>query len=147
MTGRPPSVRRELFRWPVSIARANVDRFRTNQAICFALFDRVRDPTTDARDRERRRKERNVQAESVEEERRIKLDVGLQPPPGLVLLEQAKRGRLDLARERVEMHVAGAGEQSFSGDGENIGARITHFVHAVTETHQPITGLDFRAKH
>ena len=48
----------------------------------------------------------DVEPEAVQEQRRVELDVGLQPAAGLVLLEQPERLRFDRARERVERHVA-----------------------------------------
>ena len=62
----------------------------------------MRGPAGDAPDRECRREQFRRQAQAVQQQRRVELDVGVEPPIRLALAQQAQRGRLDLSGEIVE---------------------------------------------
>ena len=72
---------------PSTITRARVFRLWPDDAIGAPLLERMRDPSAHPTDRKRRGKERDVETESVEQQRGVELDVRLQPSAGFVLLE------------------------------------------------------------
>jgi hypothetical protein len=75
----------EILELPVP--RTNVHRLRPNQTIGTPLLETVRDPSRHAADGEGRREERHVQIESVQQERRVELDICLKVTSRLALFE------------------------------------------------------------
>src|SRR5262245_19974799 len=75
---------------PSATGRSRVFGLRTDDAIRARLFERVCNPAAHPADGKRRCEERHLEAESVEQQRRVELDVGLEPAARLVLLEQTK---------------------------------------------------------
>src|SRR3569833_800076 len=69
---------------PPPITRAYVLRARPNQPPVGPLLERVGDPSADASDRKRRRKEGYVELESVQQEGGIELEVRLESASRLV---------------------------------------------------------------
>src|SRR4030095_14485411 len=89
-------------RTPPAIARPDVLRLRPDDAVGAALLPGVSDPTAPAAPPESLRKQLDVEAETVQQQRRIELDVGLEAAAGFVQLEEPERLRLDGAREGIE---------------------------------------------
>src|SRR5438132_12725977 len=129
---------------PVQAPRPDVHRLRSDEAIRASLLETVSNPAGHATDREGRREERSLEAEAVEQQRGVELDIRLQAPAGFVLLEQADRHALDVLREIVKWIST---EEPLGGGSEDVGPRVAHFVHAMAETHQPFSRLDFPAQH
>src|SRR5207253_7408361 len=63
------------------------------------LFERVRDPGRRAGDREDRRERLARQADGIEQQRGIELDIGLKAAAGLAALERRDRATLHVLRE------------------------------------------------
>jgi Citrate synthase, C-terminal domain len=85
---------------PAAVARADVVGLRTDDAIGALLFHGVSNPSTHPADGEGRREKRDLESQTVQQQRRVELDIRLQPPSQLVFLEQAQRG-IDFALAAV----------------------------------------------
>ena len=99
------------------------------------LLERVRRPAGGAGDRECRRVEVGQQADPVQHDRGVVLDVGLQRPVGLVLGQQPQRHVLDVDRQ---LQPVGVGRQPLRHLPQRRGPRIHRLVDTVTEAHQPL---------
>src|SRR5207237_10746471 len=86
----------------------------------------------------------SLEAQTREQQLGVELDIRLQAPAGFVLPEQADRHALDVLREIVKWIST---EEPLGGGSEDVGPRVAHFVHAMAETHQPFSRLDFPAQH
>src|SRR5260221_6758251 len=69
---------------------AGVDRLRPDQSAVAKLFEAMRRPAEDAADREGRREQIRRQTQAVQQQGRVELDVGIEPPVRLTLAEQAE---------------------------------------------------------
>src|SRR5262245_6375797 len=93
----------------------DVDRLWPNESAVAQLFEAMRRPTEDSSDSERRREEFCWQFQTVEQQRRVELDVGVEPAIGLVLAQKPKRRDLDRSREIVERAIAVSGVETLGG--------------------------------
>ena len=93
------------------MARADVFRLRADDPVGAALLERMCDPAAGPADGERRREQRRWQAEAVQQQRRVELDIGLQAPARLVLLEETQRVRLDQSPGRVIVRANAEGTE------------------------------------
>src|SRR5712692_3946018 len=133
-------------RKPAAVARPTVHRLRTDDAIRAPLLETVRDPTRHSADGEGGREQWHLEAEAVEKESGIELDVRLKATSGLVLLQQPQRHALDAARQLVQL-LSSRLEHLFGRGGEHAGARIADSVDAVAEAHQLLPRLDLPPQH
>src|SRR5215471_11128659 len=87
----------------------------------------------------------------MEQQGSVELDVGIQSTVRLVFTKQAQRCGLDAPGQLVETLIATAGKKALCRFGQNVGARITHAVHTMSESHEafapikPLADNCFRA--
>src|SRR5678816_1621072 len=81
---------------------SDVRGLRPDQSPLAQLLEAVRGPAEHTTHRERRREQFRRQTETMKQQRRIELDVGVEPAVGLVVSQQTQRRRLDLACEIVD---------------------------------------------
>jgi hypothetical protein len=117
---------------------ADVGRLRAEDAVVGQLLQGVGAPAGQAPDGEGGREEGGVEAEAVQQQRGVELDVGLQARAGLVLGQQGHRHALDVLGQGVQLAVAAGGVELGGGPLQHLGARVAHLVDAVAEAHQPL---------
>src|SRR5678815_1203553 len=83
------------------ISRSRIDRLGTNQAAIAKLFETVRRPAKHSAHGECRREQIRRQPDTVQQQRRVELDVRVESPIGLPFAQEPKRRRLDVTRELV----------------------------------------------
>src|ERR1051325_9412267 len=71
--------------------------------------------------------------------------MGIQPPVGLVLAQEAQSGLLDTTCEVVEAAIATAGIELVGRTRKDIGTRIADAIDAMAEAHQALSAIEFRA--
>src|ERR1043165_9759338 len=72
---------------PAAVAGPCVLRLRPDDPPSFALLEGWGNPASRTAERECRGEHRRVEADALEQERRVELDICPQPPAGLVLVE------------------------------------------------------------
>ena len=78
---RRPALRQNLRRaGPAPVAGADVAGRRADQPVALHLLEDVRRPAAGARQGERRREQLHRQPDAVQQQRRVELDVGVEPP-------------------------------------------------------------------
>src|SRR6266508_2740961 len=113
---------------------ADIGRGRADHPAAALLLERVGDPGRRPRDGEDRREGLARQAAGVEDERRIHLAIGLQPPTRLEPLQRRQRPALDLLREGQAFAVRIEPPQ---GPAQHVGTGVADAEDAVAEAHQP----------
>src|SRR5690349_22123143 len=117
-------------------ARSHVFGLRADQVILGVLLDHVRAPAGDAAAREHRDERARIEAQRLEHERRVELDVRLEIATRLQLVEHAQRGLLDAARQVEQLAILEVGLSHLLRDlAQHFGARVAHLVHAMAEPH------------
>ena len=81
----------------------------------------------------------------MKQQRRVELDVGVEPAIRLPLAQQAQRGDFDSSRQLVQRAVAVAGVKAFRRSRQHVGPRIADAVDAMAESHQPLAAIELRA--
>jgi len=124
---------------------ADVDRLRPDQLAFGKLLQTMRRPSKHTADGEGRSEQLSGQSDAVQQQRGVKLDVGIKPPLRLVFAEQTQRGGFDASCEAIEALVSIALKKPLGCLRKHIGARIAHAVDAVPESHDPFTAIQFGA--
>ena len=93
----------------------------------------MRDPGRRAGDREDRRERLARQADGIEQQRGIELDIGLKAAAGLAALERRDRATLHVLREGKPL---GGRIEPLQRGAQHVGAWIAHAEDAVAESHQ-----------
>ena len=89
---------------------------------------------------------RRGQADRLQHERRVELDVRLEVASRLHLVEHAHHRLLDLAREVEERAIVQRGAGHLRGDlAQHVRPRIAHLVDAVAESHDAAAGRELIA--
>src|SRR5262245_21561274 len=125
--------------------RTDVIRLRTNESAIPKLLEAVRGPAGDASDGESRREELRWQAQTVQQERGVELDVGVEPSIGLALTKQSKRSGFDTPRQLVQRSIAVVRIEPLGGVRQHVGARVAHAVDTMAESHQALAAIELRA--
>src|SRR2546428_2865825 len=120
----------------VKVCWADVDRLRPDQSAVAKLFQAMCRPAEDASHGKRWREQFGRQSQTVQQQRRIEFDIGIESPFRLALTEQAQRGGFDLPGQLIERPIAVARIEALGGLGEDIRARVTHSVDAMSESHE-----------
>ena len=105
----------------------------------------ARRPAEDASDREGRREQFGRQAQAVQQQCSVELDIGVEPPLRLAFTEQTKRGAFDAPRQVVKAPIAAACIELLGGVGQDIRARIAHSVDAMSESHEALAPIQLGA--
>src|SRR3990172_12896519 len=131
-----------LDRHPPPVERANITRVRSDETILPHLFENMSGPASHPRDGECRGEHLGLEPHTVQDERGVELHIGLEAAPRLELLENPEHHFFDDAGILVELLLTGAGEELTGGLIEDVGARVSHLVDAMTEAHDPPSGGD-----
>ena len=105
--------------------RSDVASLGSNQSSLAELLEAMRGPSQDPTDREGRGEKLLGDAQSVQEERRVKLDIGGDRAVGFSSSQNPECHGLDLCGERIELPIALRGVELLSRRGEHIGAQIS----------------------
>src|SRR5215210_2588365 len=133
-----PATSNPSERFPAPVLAPDVLRLRPDEAVELPLLETMRRPPRNPAYRERRREQLRRQTEPVQQQCRVELDVGLQVPAGLVLLEKPQRRPFHVQRKIVEFSVAVGRVQALRGACEHVGPRVAYAVDPVSEPHQPL---------
>src|ERR1044072_6884917 len=120
--------------------RSDVLRLWTYQMIFGVLLDDVRTPARDASACERRHERPRLEADALQHECRVELDVGAQIAAGLHFLEHPEDRLLDGPREVEQLAVLDRAVRRAHLVGhlaQHVGARIADLVDAMAEAHDP----------
>src|SRR6266705_1144586 len=129
----------------MEVRRSDVGRLRADQPSVAQLFQAVCRPAEDASDGERRSEQFGRKSQTVQQQRRVELDIGLEPPFWLAFTEQTQRGDFDLPRKVIEKLIAAARIEAFGSSGKHIRTRVTHAVDAMSESHETLAPIEFGA--
>src|SRR5207253_6032463 len=129
----------------VKARRPDVGRLRSDQPAVAQLLQAVRRPADHAADGERRGEEGGGEFQTVQQECRVELDIGVEATLRLALPQQPQRGGFDLLRQMIETLVATARIEALRGLGQHIRARVPHPVDAMPESHEALAPIELGA--
>src|SRR6516225_11323407 len=87
------------------------------------------------------------QSQTVQQQRSVELYVGIEPPVRLVFSQEAERRGFDAEGKLVQLPVASRLIKPRRGLCEHVRAGIANTVDAMSESHQPLTEIQFCANH
>src|SRR6266851_6961053 len=95
-------------------------------------------PAEDASHGERWSEQFGRQPQTMQQQRRIEFDIGIESPFRLAFAEQAKRSAFDLPGQLIERPIAVARVEALGGLTKDIRARVPHSVDAMSESHETL---------
>src|SRR5689334_22938852 len=82
----------------------------------------------------------------MQQQSSVELDVGIEPAIGPVLPQQAKRGLFYRLGESIKLLIAPMCVKAPGRFSQHVGSRITNFVDAMAESHEPLAAIELGAK-
>ena len=139
---------RRSARDPCAPARPDVLRLRPDDAVGPALLAGMGDPAADPADGEGGREEAGRRGRGRAGAARCRTRRWSAAGGRACASSSTRRAVAStVARQSVERHVAGPGEEPLGGGGQHVGPRIAHLVDAVAEAHQLLAAGDLVAQH
>lgn len=125
--------------------RPDVGRLRPDQSAIAKLFQAVRRPAEDATDGKSGREQLGRQSQTVQQQGRVGLDVGVEAAARLAFAQQAQRRGFDRPGKVVEQSIAVTRVEALGGLDHDVGAPIAYSIDAVSEPHEALTAIQHGA--